>query len=235
MIKATTIMRLEQILLVDEHGTGPIRDPELYYVSIFGNPSDDGEWGWRVEGHHLALNFTLKGGQVVSGTPFMFGSNPAEVRTGPLKGMKNLVEIEGPTNKLILSLNPEQRKEAIVSSTAPDVTTTPNSAQAPVTTPEGISVTKLDADQKQTLNRLLQAYAANFVDPVRAELLDQFAKDPESIHFAWYGSTDPTKPHAFRIQGSAFFIDFNDTQNETNHIHTFYRSFLGDFGLPAAK
>jgi hypothetical protein len=235
MIKATTIMRLEQILLVEEHGTGPVRDPELYFVSIFGNPNDDGEWGWRIEGHHLALNFTLKGGQVISATPFMFGSNPAEVHTGPMKGVKNLGEIESPTNKLILSLSPEQRKEAIVSPTAPDVTTTPNSARAPVSTPEGIAVTKLDADQKQTLTRLLHAYASNFVDPVRAELLEQFSRDPESIHFAWYGSTDQTKPHAFRVQSSAFLIDFNDTQNETNHIHTFYRSFLDDFGLTSPR
>jgi hypothetical protein len=233
ILTATTIMSLEEILLVDEHGTGPVRDPELYFVSIFGNPSDEGEWGWRIEGHHLALNFTLKGGRVVSATPFMFGSNPAEVRKGPRKGLKNLAEIEGPTNKLIASFNEAQRKEAIISTTAPDVTTTPNSARAPVMTPEGIASAKLDADQKQTLTRLLRAYAANFPEPIRGDLLDQLSRDPESIHFAWYGSTDPTKPHAFRVQGKAFFIDFNDTQNETNHIHTFYRSLLGDFGLSA--
>jgi hypothetical protein len=232
MIKASTIMSLEQILLIDEHGTGPVRDPELYFVSVFGNPSDEGEWGWRIEGHHLALNFTLKGGKVISATPFMLGSNPAEVRTGSRKGLKNLAEIEGPTNKLIASLNPEQRKEAIVSPTAPDVTTTPNSVQAPSITPEGIEFAKLDADQKQTLTLLLRAYAVNFPEPIQADLLEQLTDDPESIHFAWYGPADPTKPHAFRVQGKAFFIDFNMTQNETNHIHTFYRSLLGDFGLP---
>jgi hypothetical protein len=232
MVKATTIMSLEQILFDDEHGTGPVRDPELYFLSVFGNPSDEGEWGWRIEGHHLALNFTLKDGKVISATPFMFGSNPAEVRKGSRKGLKNLEEIEGPTNKLIASLTPEQRKEAIVSPTAPDVTTTPNSVQAPVTTPEGIAAAKLDSDQKQTLSQLLRAYAVNFPEPIRVELLDQLTRDPESIHFAWYGPADPTKPHAFRIQGKAFFIDFNMTQNETNHIHTFYRSLLGDFGLP---
>jgi formylmethanofuran dehydrogenase subunit E len=212
MLKATTIMSLEEILFVEEHGTGPVRDPELYFVSIFG---------------------TLKGGRIVSATPFMFGSNPAEVRSGPRKGLRNLVEIEEPVNSLLASLSEEQRKAAIVNPTAPDVTTTPNPAQAPVTSPEGIPAEKLDAGQRQALTRLLHAYAANFPDPIRASLLDQLGRDPQSIHFAWYGPADPTKPHAFRVQGSAFFIDFNETQNDTNHIHTFYRSLLGDFGLPA--
>ncbi len=235
VLKATTIMSLEEILRVDEHGTGPIRDPELYFVSVFGEPSDEGEWGWRIEGHHLALNYTLKGGQVVSATPFMFGSNPAEVHNGPRKGLRNLVELEGPANKLVLSLTEEQRKLTVVSPIAPDVTTTPNPVQAPVTSPEGISAEKLNGDQRQSLTQLLRAYTVNFPDPIRASLLDQVEKDPQSIHFAWYGPADPTKPHAFRIQGSAFFIDFNETQNEVNHIHTFYRSLLGDFGLPLAK
>ena len=235
VIKATTIMSLEEILRVDEHGTGPLRDSELYYVSVFGTPSDTDEWGWRIEGHHLALNYTLKAGKVVSATPFMFGSNPAEVRNGPFKGLRNLVEIEGPANALIASLTPEQSKVTILSPNAPDVTTTPNSAQAAMTTPEGIAADKLDDAQRQNLTKLLQAYALNFPEPVRTELLEQLTTDPMGIHFAWYGSTNPTKPHSFRIQGAAFFLDFNDTQNETNHIHTFFRSYQGDFGLGASR
>ncbi len=234
-IRATTIMSLEEILRVEEHGTGPVRDPELYFVSVFGTPSDRGEWGWRIEGHHLALNYTIKDGRVVGATPFMFGSNPAEVRSGPRKGLRNLAEIEAPANKLAASLTDDQRKAAVARPTAPDVTTTPNAAQSRVTAPEGIAADKLDAGQRRDLTEVLHAYAANFPEPIRADLLDQFSRDPQSIHFAWYGPIDVTKPHAFRIQGSAFFIDFNDTQNQTNHIHTFYRSLLGDFGMAAMR
>ena len=231
-IKATTIMSLEEVLRVDEHGTGPVRDSELYYVSVFGNPDDAGEWAWRIEGHHLALNFTLRAGKVISATPFMFGSNPAEIRKGPRKGLRNLADIENPANKLILSLNEDQRKLAIVNTVAPDVTTTPNSARATVSTPEGISVDKLDAEQRSTLSQLVRTYATVFASPVSTELTDQIARGESSMHFAWFGSTDVTKPHAFRVQSSTFYIDFNDTQNDTNHIHTFYRSLLGDFGAP---
>ncbi len=235
VLKATTIMSLEEILRVNEHGTGPVRDPELYFVSVFGNPDDQAEWGWRVEGHHLALNYTLRGGRVVSATPFMFGSNPAEVHTGSRKGLRNLADIEGPANKLLLSLNDEQRKEAIVSSEVPDVTTTPNPAQPQPTSREGISSAKLDPEQRETITRLVHAYYENFPAPIRADLLDQLARGEQAFHFAWYGPADPSKPHAFRIQGPTLFIDFNDKQDGANHIHTFYRSLLGDFGMPAVR
>ena len=78
-LKATTIMSLEQILLELEQGKGPVRDPERYFLTIFGTPSDRGKWGWRVEGHHLSLNFVLEGGKIVAATPTFFGANPGEV------------------------------------------------------------------------------------------------------------------------------------------------------------
>jgi Protein of unknown function (DUF3500) len=232
VLKATTIMSLEEILRVQEHGTGPVRDPELYFVSVFGNPGDQGEWGWRIEGHHLSLNYTLRHGKVVSATPFMFGSNPAEVRGGSRKGLRNLATMEGPANKLLLSLNEDQRKEAIVSPEVPDVTTTPNSEQPPTAAPIGISGASLDANQRETLAEFVRAYYENFPESIRADLLDQFVRGAQSLHFAWYGPRDPSKPHAFRIQGPTLLIDFNDKQDGANHIHTFYRSLLGDFGRP---
>ena len=232
-IKATTIMSLEEVLRADEHGTGPVRDPELYFISVFGTPGDEGDWGWRIEGHHLALNYTLKNGRVVSATPFMFGSNPALVRSGPRKGLRNLADIEGPANALLLSLTKDQLKAAVVSDKAPAVTTTPNSRQPEVASPEGVAVDRLDPEQRQTLLNLVRAYAANFPGPIQDELVAQADRGSSALHFAWYGPADLAKPHAFRVQGPTLFIDFNDTQNDTNHIHTYYRSLLGDFGLPA--
>jgi len=230
-LKATTIMSLEEILRVDEGGKGPVRDPELYFVSVFGTPGDEGGWGWRIEGHHLALNYTLKGSKVVSATPFMFGSNPAEVRSGPRKGLRNLAEIELPARELFLSLDDSQRALAICNATAPDVNNGPNGAKLGKVEPEGISAEKLTQDQRATLKRLLAAYATNFPGPVAAELLDQIDRGESSCHFAWYGKPDPDGPYAFRVQSPTIFLDFNDTQNQSNHIHTFFRSVAGDFGL----
>ncbi|WP_422927922.1 DUF3500 domain-containing protein [Singulisphaera sp. PoT] len=234
-LKATTIMSFEEILRVEEHGTGPVRDPELYFISVFGEPSNQGDWAWRVEGHHLALNFTLRNGRVISATPFMFGSNPANVRDGARKGLRNLGDIEVPLEALLVSLNEDQRKQVIANPVAPEVTTTPNSAQPQLTAPEGIPATQFTPEQRQMLTRIVQAYAENFPEPVKADLLNQIAQNESSVHFAWYGPLDRTKPHAFRVQGSVLFIDFNNTQNEVNHIHTFFRSQLGDFGLPPKR
>ena len=253
-IKATTIMSLEGLLKEMEHGTGPVRDPELYFFSVFGEPGPRGNWGWRVEGHHLALNYTLVNGRGVSATPFMFGSNPAEVKAGPRKGLRNLADIEGPANALMTSLSLAQRKLAIVAEVAPEVTTTPNSEQVeglffgssfggrgggPLTDQPsargvepanlGIGLGELNDDQRALLMNLLNAYGANFPESLRGEILGSPDKDV-LFRFAWYGPTDPTKPHAFRVTGQTVLIDFNDTQNETNHIHTFYRRVQRDFG-----
>ena len=137
----------------------------------------------------------------------MFGSNPAKVPDGPRKGLRNLADIEGPANKLLLSLTDEQKKEAIVSQEVPDVTTTPNSAQPTTTAPEGISSSKLDAEQRKTITRLVQAYYENFPEPIRADLLDQLARSEEDYHFAWCGPADPgrlasTRPGRQRAAGS---------------------------------
>jgi hypothetical protein len=235
MIKATTIKSYEEILRVQENGTGPVRDPELYYVSVFGAPGDRGDWGWRVEGHHLSLNFTLKDGKVVSATPFMFGSNPAEVKSGGRKGSRNLFDLEEPIISLIMSLDEAQVRDAVVSDEVPDVTTTPNSARLQPPLPVGISSGTLNASQLALLARFVRAYQANFPETIRDDLARRLAGSPQGFHFAWYGPPDPYKPHAFRLQSPELYIDFNNKQDEANHIHTFYRSATGDFGLDSPK
>ena len=102
-IKATTIMSLEDVLRMIEKDNGVRRNPEGYFFSIFGQPSETGTWGYRVEGHHLSLNFTLKGGKVV-GSPNFLGANPAEVREGPRKGLRVLRAEEDLGRALIAAL-----------------------------------------------------------------------------------------------------------------------------------
>ena len=98
-------MSLEQILKVLEQGKGPVRDPELYFVTIFGTPSDHGRWGWRIEGHHISLNFTLENGKIVAATPAFFGANPAEVRQGPREGLRTLADVEDRALRLLQALD----------------------------------------------------------------------------------------------------------------------------------
>ena len=110
---ATTIMSLEAILLEQE---GPksamVRNPGWYFFTVFGTPSKTGKWGWRVEGHHLSMNFTMEGAQVVASTPCFFGANPAEVKAGPNKGKRILPQAEDFALNLYKSLDDDQKKVA---------------------------------------------------------------------------------------------------------------------------
>lgn len=186
-LMATTIMSLEEMLRQEEHGTGPICDSEIYYVSIFGTPGDPAGWGWRVEGHHLALNYTLRSGRVASATPFMFGSNPATVRSGPGRGLRNLAEIEAPVDALLVLLSDDQKRVAIVRRIAPEVTTTPNAPRLNAARPKGIDAAKLTPDPRDHLGRIVRAYAVHFPPPVEAQILGHLAASGGALHFAWYG------------------------------------------------
>jgi hypothetical protein len=119
--KAASIMSLEAILQELE---GPNRrfprDPELYHVSVFGKPGPDSTWGWRFEGHHLSLNFTVVKGKFVVGTPSFMGTNPAEVKSGPRAGLRVLAAEEDLARTLVKSLNDSQKSKAILSDKAPN-------------------------------------------------------------------------------------------------------------------
>ena len=237
-LKATTIMSLEQVLKQLEQGkaAAPVRDPELYFVTIFGTPSDRGRWGWRVEGHHLSLNFTLDNGRIVAATPAFFGANPAEVRQGPREGLRTLAEVEDRALRLLQALDSRQMKEAVVDDTAPKEIRAANTLQPPTETAVGVAFADLNDEQRQMLRSLVEAYAANMPPEVAGAWLDEIKQaGPEAVRFAWFGPGDRLQPHAYRVQGPTFLIEFNNTQNGANHVHSVWRNMLGDFGIPLKK
>jgi len=246
-LKATTIMSLEAILRDLEKGSGPVRDPELYYFSIFGTPSNTDKWGWRVEGHHISLNFTLDGGRVVSATPAFFGANPAEVREGPRKGLRTLADLEDRALRLFQALDEDQKKQALASDTAPKEIRSGElkgetgglSNRPPDDLPKGIAADNLNKDQHRMLLSLIEAYAQDMTPQVGAAWLSEIIQAGQDqlgkIRFAWSGPADRTKPHAYVVQGPTFLIEFNNTQNNANHIHSLWRSTLNDFGQAEKK
>jgi hypothetical protein len=152
--KAVSIMSLDEVLAALEQGKGPLRDPENYYVSIFGVPGGAEPWGWRVEGHHLSLNYTASGDETPSMTPSFFGSNPGEVRTGPRAGMRVLAAEEDLGRALVKSLDPEQLKQALIMETAPkDVLNIPGRND---TTAMGLARGKMNPGQQAMLARLIK-------------------------------------------------------------------------------
>ena len=227
--KAATIISLEQVLF-DLDDNAPLRNAELYYVSIFGKPGTKA-WGWRVEGHHLSLNFAVDGDEVLAVTPSFFGANPAEVKTGPRKGLRVLPQEEDLARELVKSLDPEQRKIAVVNTTAPRDIITGHDRKAKLLEPQGIASAKLKPAQKELLMKLLREYVFRYRNEIaEADLKKIRDSGEEKISFAWAGGIEPGEGHYYRIQGPTFLMEYDNTQNNANHIHTVWRDLQNDFG-----
>ena len=230
--KATTIISLEPILAEIE---GPKRqhprDPGLYYVSIFGTPSSKSTWGWRFEGHHMSLNFTVVRGELVSNTPFFFGSNPAEVRQGPQKGLRALGPEEDHGRALITALDEKQRAVAIFDKEAPKDILSFDHRKADPLKPEGIAAAKLSKEQKALLTRLIDEYLLRMPADIAEERSKKLkGAGLDKVHFGWAGGVNKGDLHYYRVQGPTFLIEYDNTQNNGNHIHSVWRDFNGDFG-----
>ncbi|HEX6050635.1 MAG TPA: DUF3500 domain-containing protein [Gemmatimonadaceae bacterium] len=229
-LTASTIIDLE--LILRELGENPtFRDPELYYFSVFGTPSRTAAWGFRAEGHHLSLNFTLVRDTLIAVAPAFFGANPAEVRGGTRKGLRALADEEDIGRELVLSLDERQRARAIISAEAPRDIVTGNTARVEPLSPTGIPVTELRPEQGAILVRLLDVYLGRMADPLAARRRAALERtDFAKVAFAWAGSTRRGEAHYYRIQGPSFLVEYDNTQNGANHIHTVWRDFDGDFG-----
>ncbi len=227
--KADGIRKLDRVLF--EQTGSAIRDEHLYYFSIFGQPANSGPWGWRLEGHHISLNFTLRDGRVVSTTPFFFGANPAEVRTGPRRGVRVLAAEEEMGRALLRSLSEAQRAKAIISADAPaDILASPG--RGAQLDPQGLRCSELSAEQQRKVMDLINMYAHRLRrELVEGELGRIRQAGVEKIRFAWAGGSEPGQPHYYRIQGPTFVIEYDNTQNNANHIHTAWRDPERDFGL----
>ena len=234
--KAATIMSLEEVLYqiegADESKRAAVRerrDPEKYFVSIFGTPDVKGAWGWRIEGHHLSLNFTIKDGRLLRATPAFMGSNPGELRQGPLTGLRVLGREEDLGRELVKSLTGEQFQKAVVADVAPKEMLTAAERWVDPLKPDGISQEDLNPEQRAMLDRLVKEYLHRLRPEIAEEALAEI-KASGPIYFAWAGEKERGQPHYYRVQGKTFLLEYDNVQNEANHVHCVWRSFNGDFG-----
>jgi hypothetical protein len=235
--QATTIMSLEAILkeLEAKKGGNLVRHPEWYFFSVFGTPGKSGKWGWRVEGHHLSINYTLDNNDVVSATPTFFGANPATIKDGPKKGERTLPEAEDYAIALFKALTDEQRGVALQKK--PFGEPNAKSANSGVGAPVGVAAAKMDEKQRDLLMKLVRSYAHRLPQEVAGVELKQVEDaGVDKIHFAYNGGTEPGQGHTYRVQGPTFVIEFLNMQadsagNPANHIHSCWRRIEGDFGI----
>ncbi len=233
--KAVEVMNLEAVLRDTEQGKGPGRDPDWYFVTIFGNPGPTAKWGWRLEGHHLSLNYTVQNGVVTSATPCFYGANPREILAGDRKGFRVLSKEEDLARQLITSLDATQRKMAWLSEKTPTADIKEGNVRAePPAKPEGLAAAQMTPEQKKLLMSVLNEYTGKLPADVGRVLMSELTEaGTERIHFAWIGGLEARQPHYYRVHGPTFLLEYICVQNQANHIHSCWRSLKGDFGLAA--
>lgn len=229
---ARGVLELEGILGELEGGFfGARRDPERYYLTVFGPPADAQPWGWRFEGHHLSVNVTELGrdGQVVA--PLFVGANPARVPRGPKQGLRLLAAEQDVAFALLGTLDAAQRARAVIADrTFGDIVTGSDPAVRPMAF-AGLPASAMTAAQQLQLRRLLEVYAGRMADDAAARQLERIdAAGFERLHFAWAGALQPGGPHYYRIHGPTVLVEYDNSQDDANHIHTVWRDLQNDFG-----
>jgi hypothetical protein len=231
-IEASTVILLENILYEKEERE--MRNPDHYHYTIFGNPDKAGTWGWRFEGHHLSLNFSLVNGRIFSVTPSFWGASPAKVTEGKHAGLRVLSDEATKAFKFLKSLSPPQKKMAILSEKAPrDIYSGQDNTvnRSTFFPPKGLPITKMNPRQKGWLTELINVYAAKH----RKQTVDQITRKkpllhPTETYFVWSGGLTPDSGHYYRVQTPDFLFEYANTQNNVNHVHAVWRDFNGDFG-----
>ncbi|MGI9530021.1 DUF3500 domain-containing protein [Lutimonas sp.] len=227
--KILGIIDLENVLVEMGQDKG-FRDPDKFFVAIYGDPSKDKLWAWSFEGHHLSLNFTITD-KHVSMTPRFIGANPATIPVGKRKGERPLEAEEDIAFELLNSMDSNQRVKTIFSNRSYFEIVTSNATEVGPLRPVGIKYSELKKDQQDHLLKLIQVYLSAMPEDIAAKRMKEIEQEKlAEIRFGWAGATEMGKGHYYRIQGKSFLIEFDNTISSANHIHTVWRDFDGDFG-----
>jgi len=233
--KTKAVMDLENVLHELESRGGrdaSHRSVDRYALLVFGEPSDDGTYAVRLQGHHVSLQFVVHDGHVAGQTPQFLGSNPHEVRSGEQRGLRVLGAEEDLARALMLLLDERQLQQAVISETAPrDVMLGPGKPPSALGPRRGLPWQQLSEVQRGVLWRLIEEYATLWHgDFAAAELARIQNGGLDELCFAWAGGRERGEGHYYRIHGNDFAIEYDNTQNDANHVHTVWRDFERDHG-----
>ncbi|MET9020299.1 DUF3500 domain-containing protein [Actinopolymorpha sp. NPDC004070] len=235
--RARAIMTLDGILRGLEREAGSDmwkqRDAGYFWVRVLGDPAGSQPWAWRVNGHHLAVHFAVVGDEVAS-TPQFFGANPAKVLSGPHAGLRTLPESEDLGRALLASLDPDRRARAVVDAEAPDDILTRRDPVADAgRLPRGLAYADMTDPQRGHLETLVRHYLGRSTAEVaEASWHDVEKAGLERVTFSWAGSLRPGvgERHYYAVAGPTFVLEYDNTQNDANHIHTVWRDLRNDWG-----
>ena len=240
LLAARGVMKHENILRRVETEAGVAnasrRDPGLYYTAIFGKPARGSAWSWRFEGHHLSINVSELPGEPPAVGPLFIGANPARVLTGPNAGFRLLAAEEDLGRELITLLPEASRRKATIRDTAFAEIVTGNDPKVRSLEVEGLAAADMSTEEKAQLRRLIELYTARLTAASAKDALARLERAGfDKVRFAWAGGIESGQPHYYRVHGPTLLIEYDDTQNNANHIHTVYRDLDRDFGGDALR
>ena len=236
--KVHGVVELESVLAELEGTPGKPnanRDPGRYCVTVFGAPGE-GAWGWRFEGHHVALNFTWAGDELVATTPFFLGANPAHVGSGPRAGFALLGREEELGRGLVTMLTPEQKERATLPGAVPSDVVLGPERDAGFERHFGLPLASMTGAQRAKADQLLHAVIDDLEPETARAAFARFTQcGPDALRFAWSGGVQPGEPHYWRFDAVTAAIEWDDTQGGANHAHLLWRDLANDFGEDALK
>jgi hypothetical protein len=230
-LQAVGNVRVVEGVLREQQGS--FRDPDRYYVTIFGTPGRY-PWGWRLEGHHLSLNVSLPSPGRITATPFFLGSHPATVREGSYKGLRPLGAAEDLARQLMASLSEEQRRTAIIAERAfGDIVASPG-RERDLAQPAGLPLSAMDGTARNLVEALIDRFVGTLAPDLAAQQKQRvIEQELGRFRFAWAGPLAPGQAHYFRVHGPVTLIEHDNTQNNANHVHSVWRDLSADFGNDA--
>ena len=239
--KVRGVLLLEQILRETEPWYSLLffpRDPENFVFCFFGEPNAQKPWGWRMEGHHLSLNFTVVPGKGVAFTPAFFGASPARVWDHHARAGLRILEREHTLGfQLIQMLTPEQLAVARVDEEAPgNIFSGPGNERRFQNDRAGLAIRALNPQQRDVALALVREYLFN-IGPEFAERQWERARAAgfENIRFVWAGSLTPDRPHYYRLAGPTMIIEYDNTHHGVNHAHSVWHDPENIFGEDLLK
>lgn len=251
--RVSSIMDMENVLRVIDNRppNDTYRDPTNYSFTIFGNPTAQEPWSWRVEGHHLSLHFLSKTGSVLAQTPTFFGINPAlllfdstmadkrmqnpRIKDLPQRDKQVFKQETELAFDLLKLLNADQRKQVIIDAVAYPEIVTANKRKASIERMDGLKLADMTKEQRALFTDLLQVYLKNYRVTLAKQQMDKLEQAGlDNLRFAWAGDLTPElgagKGWYYRIHGPTILIEYDNTQTNANHIHTVVRDLTNDFG-----
>ena len=254
------VMSLEHVLRelnapLFGHVAAHFRDPEGYFLTFFDQPQPDSDWGWRLVGHHLSLNFTVAGQDLMASTPLLLGSEPAQLGPFRILGAEEDLGFS-----LLAALDEQQVSTATIHPVSP-----PDFASrcvpylgeeewpdqhgvgrrdTPITDadrhalrwvkgqPRGVARRAMGSAQQEAFDRLVESFVARLKPEQAGREMDRIrGAGQDDLHFVWAGSHRIDQPHYFRVEGPVTLVEFDNTEDGANHVHCVWRDPGNDFGL----